>query len=251
NEFDYSDNKAGVEDPAEFQKVIDEGLIEIKEILDKVTPDERVLNIIWHQYDFHNIKTLIKAKITGKTFEDVESLMNRMGAIPVESLKTVILEDGDAPFGLHDHTEKYLKKKIKNVQELFEKEKNPQVIDLFLDQKLMKIIYGIAVDSQNKFLINYVKKLIDLTNIKLFFRMKPQDKELDLYEIAFLWNGNIPYAKFEQAYKNKLSDFPEAMKLTDYAKIVVEGYKHYEDEKTFIFLEKEVENYLTNYIKEA
>ena len=44
NEFDYADNKAGIEDVSDFQKVIDEGLIDIKEILSKVTPDQRILN---------------------------------------------------------------------------------------------------------------------------------------------------------------------------------------------------------------
>ena len=35
NEFDYADNKAGIESPSDFQKVIDEGLMDIKEILTK------------------------------------------------------------------------------------------------------------------------------------------------------------------------------------------------------------------------
>ena len=56
NELDYADNKAGIEDPADFQVVIREGLMDIKEILTKVTPDQRILNIIWHRFDFHNIK---------------------------------------------------------------------------------------------------------------------------------------------------------------------------------------------------
>jgi V/A-type H+-transporting ATPase subunit C len=41
------------------------------------------------------------------------------------------------------------------------------------------------------------------------------------------------------------------MKLTAYAKIVETGYKHFENEKTFIYLEREIENYLTEFIKKA
>ena len=252
NEFDYADNKAGIENVSDFQKVINEGLSEIKETLTKVSPDQKTLNILWHQYDFHNIKTMVKAKLSGKTFADIENILNTMGAIPIESLKSVIFDEIDARFHLEDLPENYIKNKIKKVQELFEKEgKNPQVIDLYLEQKLMKITHGIAQDSQNDFLINYVKKLVDLNNIRLFFRMKAQEKDLDLFEIAFLWHGNVPFAKFQEAYKNKLSEFPDFMKYSDYNKVVTEGYKHYEEEKTFIFLEKEIENYLTEYIKRA
>ncbi|MBU1151785.1 V-type ATPase subunit [Patescibacteria group bacterium] len=253
NELDYSDNKVGINDVADFQEVINEGLIDIKTTLEKVTPNKRILQIIWLQYDFHNIKTLIKAFLSGKTFEDVKHLMNDLGTIPIESLKKFIFDNEIvAPFYLEEITETYLKKKIKKVQELFEKEhKNPQVIDLYLDQKLMKIIFNIATDSKNNFLIRYVQKLIDLSNIRLFFRMKAQDKELETYEIAFLWNGNISFQKFQEAYKHKLSEFPETMKTSDYYKIISEGYKHYEAEKTFIFLEKEIENHLISYIKES
>ncbi len=251
NEFDYADNKTGIENVSDFQKVIDEGLIEIKETLIKATPDQRILNILWHQYDFHNIKTLVKAKLSDRKFEDVENLLNNMGAIAINALKKFIFDEENTAFGLKERTEVYLKKKIKKVEVHFEKEKNPQVIDLYLDQKLMKIIHNIAKDSKNEFLINYTQKLIDLSNIKLFFRMKSQEKDLDLFEIAFLWHGQIPYSKFKDAYTHNLSEFPELFRGTPYAKIIEEGHKHYEDEKTFIHLEKEIENHLTDFIKKA
>lgn len=252
NEFDYADNKSGVESVSDFQKVIDEGLLDIKEILEKTTPDKRILTILWHYYDFHNIKTMLKAFLSGKSFEDIEGLMSKMGAIPIESLRIFIFEGTNAPFGIENHTEEYLKKKIKKVQILFEKEdSNPQIIDLYLDQKLMKIIYGIASDSGSEFLITYVKKLIDLSNIKLFFRMKAQEKEFELFEVACFWNGTLSFSRFRDAYKEDLAKFPELFAGTTYAKIIAEGFTHYESEKTFIYLEKEVENHLTNYIKRA
>ena len=252
NEFDYADNKAGIEDPANFQKVITEGLLDIKENLDQITPSKNILNILWFYYDFHNIKTMVKAKLSGKTFEEIEHIISRMNSIPVEALKTFIFEEQNAMFGLDDEeTENYIKAKIVKVQKLFEKEENPQIIDLYLDQKLMKIIRNIAKDSGNDFLIEYMKKLIDLTNIKLFFRMKSQEKDDHLFEIAFIWRGSIPYARFKEAYKHALSDFPEAMSATSFGDLIADGYKAYEEEKTFIQLEKQIENHLIEYIKRA
>jgi len=252
NEFDYADNKAGIDNPAKFQKVLDEGLMDIKERLVEVTPEQRVLRILWYWYDFHNIKTMVKGKLSEKPYEEIAHLLTPLGFIPLESLKSVIYLDTDAPFPVTDKSEKYIKNKIKKVYVLFEKEKrNPLVIDLYFDQKMMKMIHNIAVDSGNEFLIKYVKKLIDLANIKLFFRMKIQEKDLDLYELAFLWNGTIPFSKFKEAFMQNLSDFPDVLRSTPYARIIAEGYKHYESEKTLIFLEKQVEDHLTRYIKEA
>ncbi len=252
NELDYANNKAGVTESSDFQRVIDEGLLETKKYLDKVTPDKNTLNIIWLNYDFHNIKTMLKAKLSEKPYEEIESMISDLGAIPVESLKKYIFEDEETPFNLKEVTEKYIKKIIKEAEQTFHKEKeNPQVIDLYLDQKLMKTVFGITTDSKNQFLIDYIRILIDLNNIRLFFRMKAQDKELDLFEYGFLWNGNLDYNRFKSAYQHTLSDFPEQMKATKYSNIVSEGYKHYESEKTFIFLEKEIEDYLTDYLKRA
>lgn len=252
NEFDYSDNKAGIENPSDFQQVLDEGLLDIKEILEKVTPDKRILNILLFQYDFHNIKTMLKAKLSEKSFEEIESLLSKMGIISIEALKTFIFEDTNTAFGLEEQEEEYLKKKIKKIYPLFEKNGNdPLIIDLYLDQKLMKMVYNIAADSKNEFLIQYVQKLIDINNIRLFFRMKTQEKELEAFERGFLWHGTVPYSKFKEAFSRELADFPEIMGGTAYAKIVQTGHKHYEEEKTFLFLEKEAENHLTDFIKRA
>lgn len=257
NELDYANNKAGIDSPSEFQKVIAEGLIDIKEQLEKITPYKRVLNILWHYYDFHNMKTLVKAKLSGQEFEAIQSLMSPMGAIPVEALKAFIM-DGDkrVSFGLtgeaSEKTESYIKAKLEKVEKLFEKEKNPQIIDLYLDQKLMRITRELALYSDNNFLMEYTRKLIDLTNIKLFFRMKSQKKELDLFEIACLWYGSIPHKRLISLYKeSSLSEFAEAMKATKYGNISTEGLKEYEEKNTFIHLEKLIEDHLTDFIKRA
>lgn len=253
NEFDYADNKAGIDNPADFQKVIREGIVEIKEYLEKITPDKRVLNILWHYYDFHNMKTLVKAKVSKKNYEEVEPMLIKMGAIPAEALKAFIM-DGEmrAPFGLDEETEAYIKAKLLKVQKLFEKEENPQVIDLYLDQKLMRILRETAAYSDNQFLMDYVKKLIDFSNIKLFFRMKSQKKEAHLFEIACMWDGSIPHKKLVSLYKEaSLAEFTEAMSATPYGALAAEGLKEYEEKKTFIHLEKLIEDHLTEFIKRA
>jgi V/A-type H+-transporting ATPase subunit C len=115
----------------------------------------------------------------------------------------------------------------------------------------MKVIYAKAEDASSEFLMKYIKILIDLNNIRLFFRMKITNKDLQMFDYGFLWNGTIPWEKMKEAFFQDLSAFPEAMSKTSYSKIVSEGYTKYIEDKSLIFLEKEVENYLINYIKQA
>lgn len=252
NEFTSSENKSGVENPSDFQKILNEGMIQVKELLEKITPDKRVLNILFFHSDFHNIKTMVKAKMAGKSFEEIEYLMMKTGAIKPEALRKFIFEETNASFGLLEREEEYLKKKIKKVQQIFEKgHRNPQLIDLYLDQKMMKMTYNIAADSQNEFLKKYVQKLIDINNIKLFFRIKSQDKDIEIFKVGALWNGTVPMAKFREAFSREIADFPEVMSGTPYAKMVQIGYKNYEDEKSFLPFEREAENHLVDFIKQA
>ncbi|MBD3328056.1 hypothetical protein GF340_02005 [Candidatus Peregrinibacteria bacterium] len=254
NETDYADNKVGIDNPADFQKVLNEGLIDIKKRLDNITPNKEIINILWHFYDFHNIKTIMKAKLSGKKYEEIEHLlMADMGAIPVEALRVFIIEEKDTSFGLSwDKAESFLKEKIRRCEWTYEKGKrNPQIIDLYLDQKMMKLAHKIARDYGNEFLHKYIKILIDLTNIRLMFRMKSQNKSQELYEMATMWDGTIPHTKFINAYKQSLSEFPATMSATPYANIVEKGYKAYTEEDSFLELEKGTENYLTDYIKQA
>ncbi len=252
DELDYSNNKAEIQDVQKFQTIIHEGLLEIKEILDKVSPDKEILNILWYKYDFHNIKTLVKAKFGEKSLEKVENLLSDLGGIPRKALIEFILEEKHCTsFKVNEENEKTIKQGILNTYKLFQKIKNPQIIDINLDKYLIKTINNIAEKSKNEFLINYIKKFIDIYNIKLFCRIKSSNKERKDFELGFIKNGSIPIQKFKTAFKASLTDFAETMKNTSYGKILEIGIKQYEEEKSFLFLEKEAENYLTNTIKSA
>ncbi len=253
NELDYADNKTGISDPAEFHHVLTEGLKDIKDQLSGIVPDKGVMNIIWYNFDFHNIKTMVKAKILELPYEDIEPNLIQLGAIPLSALKAFIYDGENVSFKMESQrNEEYLKSKLRKVFELYERVKDPQAIDLFLDQKMIKIIHRIARMSGDEYLLNYVKTLIDLNNIRLFFRMKSQQKEVELFEMAVLWKGHIDPSKFIDAFKkHSLSEFAELMKSTAYSKIIAEGYKSYEETGSFAELEKQTENHLTNYYKLA
>ncbi len=252
NELDYSKNKTGIQNVKDFQKIIEEGLMETKTTLDNVTPDKELLNILWYRYDFHNIKTLIKAKFSERSLDDVKNILSPLGAIKIEPLAKFIFEESHGTFfGLKPSSENYIKQTILKTCRHFQKEKNPQTIDLYLDRALIKMIYRIIQKTKNPFLMEYIERFIDLTNIKLFFRMKAMDKDPELFNLAFITKKQIGPQKIREAYKNSLDNFAEIMKGSRYGKIVETGLKHYKEEKTFIFLEKEIENHLTEFIKRA
>ena len=277
NETDYADNKTGIENPADFQEVLSEGISDIKNILKKVSPSSQILNIVWLQYDFHNLKTLVKAKHTGKSYEEVKHLMSNLGGIKPKKLQSLVMDEEEVllKIGEKEHAVAYLKKHIKKVETIWEERKDPQAIDFYLDQKLVRMMYSFTINKQSYFLSEqlrpmirfsgtllkaqpeitflhrYMKKFIDLNNIRLFFRMKLQKKEYDWFFLAYFRDGNVPIGKYKDAYSKKLSEFPETMKHTQYGKLIEDGFKHFEEEGSLLYLETLIENKLTDHLKEA
>ncbi len=252
NELDFANNKAGISNPSDFQKVLNDGLIEIKELLESLIPSNQAAYLLFLDYDFHNMKTLLKAKLGGKSLEEVSALLSPLGTINTESLAQFIFEEQNVELIASKKSDAYIKRIIKEAIDLFHKEnENPEVIDLHLDQKMFKIIFNIAKDLNSPFLVKYVQKLIDLNNIKLFFRMNARNKELHLFDLAFIWNGTIPFKKFESVYEDGMSALVDALKSTEYGKLTQTGYEHYKNEKTFISLEKGAEDLLIDTIRQA
>ncbi len=251
NETDYSTHIGDIENVESFQEVINSGLKDTKELIERITPDSWVFNILWLRYDFHNMKVLLKAKHSEKQFDEVKKYCFQFGAIKLEQLKKYIPDGEDAGFGLEERYEKYLKESIKLAEADYLKSEDPQLIDIVLDKRFCKIINEIALRSGNDFLITLTKKYIDLKNIELFIRLKIQGREEELLEKGFIARGTLEKYRFIDAFRKDINDFAESMRHTDYANIIREAIKGYEDEKSFVKLDKLSYDHLTDYIQKA
>ena len=95
----------------------------------------------------------------------------------------------------------------------------------------------------NEFILNYITKLIDITNIQAFFRVRKMHKKLEIFEISYIEGGKISLATFmenfnedEQNLKYKFMGFSDTIEQAIY------NYKNLD-----IFCD----NYMMNYMKEA
>lgn len=251
NETDYSSHVGDIENIESFEEVINSGLRDAKVLINKIAPEKWAFNILWYRYDFHNMKVLLKAKHSEKTYDDVHNLLFTFGAVPVEALKKYIFEGEEASFGLSEEDEKYLKESIKLANTDYLKSDDPQIIDIVSDKRFCKIINQLAVKSGNAFLIKLTKKYIDLKNIELFIRLKIQKREEELLEKGFVRRGYLEKYRFVDAFRKDINDFAESLKHTDYGNIIRDAVKGYEDDKSFVKLDKLSYDHLTDYIQQA
>lgn len=251
NETDYSSHIGDIEKIESFEEVINAGLKDTKELIERIVPYKWVFNVLWFRYDFHNMKVLLKAKHSEKQFDEVKKYLFEFGAIEIEKLKKYILDSEEVTFGIETEYEKYIKESIKLADGDYSKSNDPQMIDIVLDKRFCKIINQIAEKSENEFLIKLTKKYIDLKNIELFIRLKIQEREEELLEKGFVSRGYLEKYRFFDAFKKDIADFVESMRYTDYATVIREAVKGFEEDHSFVKLDKLSYDHLNDYIQSA
>lgn len=201
NELDYSTYIGDTDDVESFEKVINSGLQDTKDLIHKIVPYKWVFNILWFMYDFHNMKVLLKAKALKQEPGEYNEYLIPYGAVSIERLQKYVIAGEDVGFGLPEEDEKYIKESIQLAGIDFKKTDDPQMIDIVLDKRYAKKADAIATMSGNEFMMTFVKKFIDLKNIELFIRLKIQKREESMLEQALINRGFIEKGKYLDSYK--------------------------------------------------
>ena len=155
---------------------------------------------------------------------------------------------------------------IKDTKELdifLKKEKESLVKDMFglcLEQKIMKVIeeeycpedaLKTARETGYPFIIDYVRHRIDLGNLKILARIKYLDLPQDKLKTIIIDGGFIENEKILKSYALSYFDISESLKLSPYFEAWSNGIDALQENETFVTLEREFENYLMRYLRNA
>lgn len=202
----------------------------IKEILE----EDDIVKIFLSKNDYYNIKLALKSQIQGKDYTN--KLLNS-GTILKEDILS-IMENKE-----YERLDNSMKQAIINTVDLYEKTKQPYIIDAILDKECFSNMKKLAQKLNNEFIIKYIEKLIDITNIKTFFRIRKIYKDKYILEVSYIEGGKISLNTFienleedEQNLKYKFIGFSDTIEQAIY---------------NYNSLDKFCDNYIMNYMKEA
>lgn len=83
-EFGYPSVEGGLE------AMIDAELSEVKALMDEIAPDTELTDLFFYEYDAHNLKTLLKARIVGA---DADAMLLSCGVFDTDVLKVCVAAD--------------------------------------------------------------------------------------------------------------------------------------------------------------
>ena len=210
----------------------------LKDIFD----NKELINIFLKKYKYNNIKLMLKAKLLnvdlGDILFNIEDFDNEFiyTAIKTENYSSLPDEIGDL-----------VKKTLKD----FEENKDPQRIDILID----KIMFGeLLKESKNissDFLTKYIQILIDVFNVKTLFRIKNLNLNRALFDDVIVSGGNIALSNLKMIFSEPKENILNRFSMTNMYKHIKEGLENYVNNDDLNILDKELDDYLMEYLKNA
>jgi len=240
-ESDYANAVAELADVHDFESMLAAELKEAFDLILKISPKPELISIMALRYDVHNLKVLFKAKYLG-----IKSDL----LIPVGSLELDKMEYAVAEEDFRDLPEK-LRRAAEDVSEDFLVNRDPQVIDLLLDQVLYDQLVSSAREKGINFLEGMFIRQIDLTNLKSIIRVKRMGLKRELLKNILLPHGSIPNDLLTGMLDEPLESLITMLSMSDYADLVSEGVRNWLDKGTVSSLEKLSDDYITAYLKKG
>lgn len=232
--------EAGYEDVSnggvrEFEKILSCEMEKTYDVLKKLVPEEKFVNVFLCKNDYHNLKVLIKQEVSGI---DGEQYLIDGGIIALDVLKRVMLDKS------YTQLPKIMSQSIEEAFSLYTKTQNGQMIDIILDKGAFSQMKEDSEQSKNNFVIQYVTIVCDLTNLKSFLRVRNMKKGFDAFSNVFVKGGKIDLEAFSQAFasENPAQNF----KATSYSQVCEDGMS-----KGFTVFEKLCDDYIMDFIKSA
>ncbi|OQX85919.1 MAG: hypothetical protein B6D63_01195 [Candidatus Latescibacteria bacterium 4484_7] len=172
------------------------------ELLSKIIPDERYVRFLKVGYDFDNLIIAWKAKKLGA---DVD--LNIFGTVDPSTMEEA-LEHDDVKL-----LPEFLKELPMKLERAFESSQNAAVSVYIGEKEKWNHLLRIAPDHKTK---DYLKKKIDLMNIKTLIRSKRTGLRREALELAWLEGGEIDTDRFVSAMQEGEEEFYSYLKFTSY-----------------------------------
>ena len=150
--------------------------------LDRLCPDKAIVDLFRIKYDYHNIKSVMKAEAAGT---DAGRLLSASGRFPTEKLREDYYNESFSGYpGLFSSA-------VSESRETLARTGNPQLADFILDRAYFAELKATAEASGCSFTEGYVTLLIDTANLKTVVRTLRMGKDSSFMKDAVIPGGRV------------------------------------------------------------
>ncbi len=210
------------------------------ELFERISLDKEMTDIFRIKYDYHNIKVIIKS------FDNkYDYLYIPFGRFDTSELETIIRESD------YYKLNPVMNKAVFDAKEILARTSNPQFSDFILDRASFEEMKSAAEKTKSDFIINYVKLLIDINNLRAFVRCRNMKNSSDLLTHSVFEGGNIDTTNLFKSIDDtsiKVENIYAMTTLEDAAKL---GDDALINGKSLTAFEKNCDDTVVEYLKKA
>ena len=228
-----------ISSPTEYEYILKEELTRFYDELFDISPSKTPLRLITLKYFYHNLKVLIKEDIGKK---DLKDLYMNIGDFDLKEYRDALVKGNKRNKNIE---------LIQRVEEIYEEKKDPQLIDIYLDNAYFTELLELAEKSQVDLFIKYAKDLIDFTNIRTLLRAKKQEKDVEFLRQIIIEGGNVRKETYLDLLNREVSSDTDAFKKLEIYKYIKEALDSFKERGNLSDFEREMDNYFIDLIKDV
>lgn len=240
-ETEYSQDMADIHGSQDYEIILKRETERVFSIVRNMIKNTGIVDVLSLKYDYHNLKVLLKSKITGKDFS---SLLMQAGTIDASKFKVKFeSQSNDLP--------QEIMEAIDEVQKDFEENHNPQRIDIIVDKHYFRNLSRLAKEIDVKVITDYVEGLIDFQNMITLFRVQKQKRDARFLETVIFEGGTISKNKIVESINDNTDTILNKFKKEKLGIYLTKGLEVFSETKRLSELEKISDNYLMELNKES
>lgn len=171
-------------DPAALDAVLSLRWARVTEGLADGLPDPRLLEVFKVRYDYHNIKTILKATLSGRS---AEGLLMEGGRVPPATLTA-------AAQGQDVSLPRPLEQALQEGLEVLSSTGDPQRLDFFLDKAYFSEMATLAKETGSRYLEGYVALMVDTANLRCLVRALRMKKSPEFLKGVLFEGGRVSHS---------------------------------------------------------
>ncbi|MBE6048194.1 MAG: V-type ATP synthase subunit C [Clostridium sp.] len=241
-ETEYSNVMSNVKRAEDYEYMLSAELKRVYHEVYSMTPVKALVDIMSIKYDYHNIKVILKGMFLKKDFSH---MFMELGVIDAAKMKV------DIETNNFSNLPSTMRKAIEETIEDFNSKKDPQRIDVILDNYMFKNMRELAKELDDVFTSKYVSALIDLTNLKTLLRVKKQNKDRDFLLSLVIEGGSIDKDVLVALLSDSVENIASKLSYTNYEEVLKLGVEDFAQTGSAGLLEKLVDNYIMDLMKAA
>ncbi len=220
-----------VEDVYDYEKLIKRDLETAYAFVHEVTPEEKVTNLFFYRYDYHNVKVLIKSEILK---EDPNELLIPYGTLSIDILKRAMEADA---------SKLELPMEIVELINLYKNDANLEAAEIgyMADGALYKQIARELKKIKNKTVKQYFSAQADYNNVLSLLRSRSLN-DASLINKAYLELGNLSLDELYKAFDKDDEYVAKMLRVNEVSKGLISGFAYYVENGTMSLIEKNKDN---------